>query len=319
MLSLGSLVFLNPWLLAGLAALPILWWLLRAVPPSPRRQTFAGVRLLLGLEDEERQTHKTPWWLLLLRCLAVAAVLIGLSEPVTNLTKRIGGGTGRVLVLMDQGWASAPEWGDRVATVRAILEEAADQGREVVLWPASEPKAPPTMSARAALAVLGSLEPRPWNPDHGSISKALAADGRGITETIWLHDGLGRDDTGALLETLRGFGPIRLIGPVAAAKALTPPRLESGVLKADVLAAGEAAGQKVIAFARSETGGERRIAVATAKAGDDKGRATATFDLPPVLQGTVTRIVLEDRPSAGGAAFADGAIRRVSALSLIHI
>ena len=46
--------------------------------------------------------------------------------------------------------------------------------------------------------------------------------------------------------------------------ALTPPRLESGVLKADVLAAGDASGQKVIAYAKSQTGGERRIAVATA-------------------------------------------------------
>ena len=232
MLSFGSLAFLNPWVLAGLAALPILWWLLRAIPPSPRKETFAGVRLLLGLEDEERQTHKTPWWLLLLRCLAVAAVLIGLSEPVTNLTKRIGGGSGRVLVLMDQGWASAPEWRDRVATARAIIEEAADQNREVVLWPAAEAKIPPTMSAKAALGVLGSLEPRPWDPDHSGVLKALQADDKGIGEVIWLHDGLERTDTKALLSRLDGLGPLRLIGPVAPAMALTPPRLESGVLKA---------------------------------------------------------------------------------------
>ena len=67
MLSLGTLTFLSPWILAGLIALPILWWLLRAIPPSPRTQVFPGVRLLLGLEDEERQSDKTPWWLLLLR------------------------------------------------------------------------------------------------------------------------------------------------------------------------------------------------------------------------------------------------------------
>jgi len=37
MLSFGALAFLNPWLLAALAALPALWWLLRATPPAPRR------------------------------------------------------------------------------------------------------------------------------------------------------------------------------------------------------------------------------------------------------------------------------------------
>ncbi|MEM7671152.1 MAG: BatA domain-containing protein, partial [Pseudomonadota bacterium] len=64
MIPAGSLVFLNPWILAGLLALPILWWLLRAIPPSPKVEAFAGVRLLLGLDDKEREADKTPWWLL---------------------------------------------------------------------------------------------------------------------------------------------------------------------------------------------------------------------------------------------------------------
>ena len=101
MLSLGTLSFLNPWILAGLIALPILWWLLRSIPPSPRTQTFPGVRLLLGLEDDERQSDKTPWWLLLLRCLAIAAALIGLSQPVANLTERLANRSGPLLIIMD--------------------------------------------------------------------------------------------------------------------------------------------------------------------------------------------------------------------------
>jgi len=311
MLNLGSLVFLNPWVLAGLIALPILWWLLRAIPPSPRTQTFAGVRLLLGLEDEERQTHKTPWWLLVLRCLVVAAVLIGLARPVANLTERTGTGDGRLLVLMDQGWASAPEWRQRAATVRAVLEEAREAGREVILWPAADGGVPPVTSANEALSVLGSIEARPWEPDHAGVLVALTAEPRGISETVWLHDGLGRGETADLLDAIDGLGKVRLIGPTAPALALTPPRLENGLLTADVLAVGDAGPQQVVAFARAETGGERRIAVAKAVPGED-GRARVTFDLPPVLLGSVTRIVLADRPSAGGAALADGAIRRVS-------
>ena len=70
MFTLGALGFVNPWLLSALIALPVLWWLLRAIPPSPKLEVFAGVRLLLGLEDPEREAAKTPWWLLLLRALA---------------------------------------------------------------------------------------------------------------------------------------------------------------------------------------------------------------------------------------------------------
>ena len=80
----GLIGFTTPWLLLGLLALPILWIILRAVPPAPIRRMFPGVVLLLGLKDEEQVTDRTPWWLLLLRMLAVAAVIVGLAGPVLN-------------------------------------------------------------------------------------------------------------------------------------------------------------------------------------------------------------------------------------------
>ncbi len=314
MLSVGSLVFLNPWVLAALIALPILWWLLRAIPPSPRTQVFAGVRLLLGLEDEERQTHKTPWWLLLLRCLAVAAALIGFAQPVLNLNARIAEGSGPVLVLMDQGWASAPDWAERTEAARAILDEADDAGRDILLWRVAEGDVPPIVSAKAAQAVLGSTEPRPWRPDPVATFEALEGTEIEIAETVWLHDGLSRDGTAELLEYVAGLGPLRLIGPEVAARALTQPRLEDGALSADVLRSDTGAERvEVIALAEAEGGGERRIAVTPAMFDGDEERKTITFDLPTELQSTVTRIILADNPSAGGAAFADGSIRRIAA------
>ena len=61
MLSLGSLAFASPWLLLGLAALPVLWWLLRVTPPAPRRVRFPALRLLLGLQprEETRQRRRS--------------------------------------------------------------------------------------------------------------------------------------------------------------------------------------------------------------------------------------------------------------------
>ena len=60
---LGPVGFTSPLLLLGLIALPILWLLLRAVPPAPIRRRFPGVALLLGLTDDEVEADKTPWWL----------------------------------------------------------------------------------------------------------------------------------------------------------------------------------------------------------------------------------------------------------------
>ncbi len=45
---LGGIGFTAPWMLLALLALPILWLILRAVPPAPIRRRFPGVALLLG-------------------------------------------------------------------------------------------------------------------------------------------------------------------------------------------------------------------------------------------------------------------------------
>ena len=81
---IGPVGFAAPWLLVALAALPVLWFILRAVPPAPIRRRFPGVALLLGLSDDDTVTDRTPWWLLLLRMLAVAALIVGLAGPVLN-------------------------------------------------------------------------------------------------------------------------------------------------------------------------------------------------------------------------------------------
>ena len=81
---IAGLAFATPLALLALLALPILWWILRAVPPAPIRRRFPGVALLLGLRDDDSQTDKTPWWLLALRIAALAAAIIGFSGPVLN-------------------------------------------------------------------------------------------------------------------------------------------------------------------------------------------------------------------------------------------
>ena len=59
---LGGIGFTAPWMLLALLALPILWLILRAVPPAPIRRRFPGVALLLGLSDDESVSDRTPWW-----------------------------------------------------------------------------------------------------------------------------------------------------------------------------------------------------------------------------------------------------------------
>src|SRR5262249_56000450 len=59
--------FAQPLVLLGLLSIPVLWWLLRLIPPQPRRIDFPPTRLLFQIKPKEETPQKTPWWLTLLR------------------------------------------------------------------------------------------------------------------------------------------------------------------------------------------------------------------------------------------------------------
>src|SRR5258707_15444680 len=105
MLALGWLAFASPWLLAARGALPVIWWLRRGTPPAPRRIVFPAIRLLLGLTPREETPARTPWWLILLRTVLAALVILALAHPVLNPQSRLAG-TGPVALIIDAGWAA---------------------------------------------------------------------------------------------------------------------------------------------------------------------------------------------------------------------
>src|SRR5216683_980566 len=132
MLSLGALAFASPWLLSALAVLPVLWWLLRVTPPAPRRLRFPAIRLLLGLVPREETPARTPLWLILLRMVLAALVILGLAHPLLNPEARLAS-TGPILLIVDDGWAAARDWPTRQAALIDLLAEVEREDRQVVL------------------------------------------------------------------------------------------------------------------------------------------------------------------------------------------
>ena len=49
-----ALGFAEPLVLVGLLTLPVLWWLLRLIPPRPRRIDFPPTRLLSRFRPRRR-------------------------------------------------------------------------------------------------------------------------------------------------------------------------------------------------------------------------------------------------------------------------
>ena len=117
-MSFGALAFLNPALLGALALLPVIYWLLRTVPPRPRRIEFPATRILVGIDNREKTPAKTPWWLTLIRMLAAAFVDPGAGRAGAQSQPRYraqgqgtGGGGGRQrLVVGAAGSTTASAW-----------------------------------------------------------------------------------------------------------------------------------------------------------------------------------------------------------------
>src|ERR671928_1816097 len=94
------LTFAAPLVLAALIALPAIWLLLRVTPPQPRRIAFPPLRILMDLLPRRETPARTPWWLLALRLVIAAALIVAAAGPIWN-PSGVGGGSGPLLLVVD--------------------------------------------------------------------------------------------------------------------------------------------------------------------------------------------------------------------------
>ena len=328
MLALGSLAFASPWLLAALAALPVIWWLLRVTPPAPRHIVFPAIRLLLGLVPREETPARTPWWLILLRTIIAALIIVGLAHPLLNPQAGLAG-AGPVALVIDDGWTAARDWSRRQTAAIEILSEAEREDRQIVLVTsapsASDEPAPALAPIRAAdaRAAVEALRPKPWPGDRqAALARLEAMPLPPDSMTVWLSDGVedgaangAPNGAGAALAGyLAGHGNLRYI----AAAPADAPRLIAADAAPNELA-GKDLGVVVhslpaplprpIAVRASGEDGALLAREAATIAPDD-GSVAVRLSLPTELRNRVTRIDVEGEESAGAVLLVDERWRR---------
>jgi hypothetical protein len=309
------MIFAAPWVLLALPALPLLWWLLRVTPPAPRSESFPAIRLLMGLHAREETPARTPWWLLLLRMIAATLVILALARPVLDAGSTLAG-SGPVLLVVDNGWASAVDWLRRMQAANTVLDRAERAGRQVALLAtapdgtgaAPQVTAPlPVADLRARLA---ALHPEPWPPDRAGAATALRLWHRTGAAVVYLGDGLTHggefapfaaalDEAGAVTE---------LRGQTASARLLLPPRNEADRLVARIVQTPQPLAGQAVVLAQSGDG--RTLARATLDLSADAREATVAMVLPPELRNRLGRLVLEGPPSAASVELLDERWRR---------
>ena len=313
MLVLGPIGFTVPWILWGLVLLPVLWILLRAIPPAPIRRRFPGVALLLGLADEEQEADRTPWWLLLIRMLAVALIIAAFAGPVLNPQVEAEG-DGPLLILVDGSWADARDWPRRQERMETAIAEAGRAGRPVALVSLTDPPVDgPVFAAADDVATrLPSIVPRSWEPTAEAMEAFANALPDGGFDTLWLSDGLAREGRSALAETLLGEGLLTAAESPRDVRALGGAGLSEGGLAVTVLRARSdaAATAEVVAHGLDPAGIERELARVPVDFASGESQAEARFDLPPELRNRVTRFEIAGEATAGAVTLTDDAFKR---------
>jgi hypothetical protein len=315
-MSLGALAFLNPWLLAALASLPLIYWLLRTVPPRPKQIEFPPTRILVGLENREKTPAKTPWWLMLIRLLAAALVIFALAEPILNPTQNEAlKGTGPVVIAVDNGWSSGPRWGEHLEMVDRLIGEAEGQSRPVVLVEtaaAGKTTVAKIEAPNAARSTAAALQPQPFAPDRKAALTALEAAMKDTTDKsisiVWLTDGIDHgNDAAVFAEGLAGLasqGTFTVVRDVAGKEPLggIAGVGKDGKLTMKVMRSGGPirAGTAYAFSARGQRLGEASFTLSA-----NATQTEFSFNLPLELRNQVTRVEIGSERSAGAVSLID--------------
>jgi len=315
MLALGSLAFASPWLLVALAALPIIWWLLRVTPPAPRRIAFPAIRLLLGLVPREETPARTPLWLILLRMALAALVIVAAAHPLLNPQARLAS-TGPILVIVDDGWTAARNWPARQSALADLLAEAEREDRQVVLVATAppvtnEPASLAPIRAADARAAVQALQPKPWPVDRQAVLARLKAlSGADATSAFWLSDGVADGESQALATYLAERGSLHYLAaePSQAPLLLIAGEMQANDLGVRVRSLPAPVPRLLQVRASAEDGGLLARQVATIEPGA-KG-VEVRLPMPSELRNRAARIEIEGDQSAGAVLLVDERWRR---------
>jgi len=311
------LAFAQPLVLLGLLSLPVLWWLLRLVPPQPKRIDFPPARLLFDIKPQEETPRRTPWWLTLIRLTLATLVILAAAGPLWNPVVEATRSNAPLALLIDDGFPAAGTWDARMRTADDLINRAESDGRGVALIPLSETNREIGLETPGGARVrLQQLKPKPYAVQRSDALPALARffGATADVEVMWLSDGV---DTGggaefvAALGRLIGARPATVVeGGLAPALALTAAENTAAALTVKVVRSAKGTPQAGVIRGLDLKGLPLGEATFAFGAGDTETDAALT--LPVEIRNDVARLDIAAERSAGAVALLDKRWRRRS-------
>ena len=314
MAAITSISFLFPWVLTALLTLPLIWWLLRLVPPRPKSVLFPAIQFLYRLKKDEQSAATTPWWLLLLRLLIAALIILAIAGPILNLPEQRDS-SGDVVMIVDDGWTGAESWDGLKATLSKLVQETARQERQVYIVTTSREATGrlPSLSPLAdqeALGMAASLEPKSWPSHYGDLSKLLPRfDSLENPEFIWLSSGILQEadipDLEDFFARLTEIGPLTIFREesVIATPIIGVPSLNSEKLRVPLdLPAGAVANEGILTAIAD---GGKIIASLPFTFSENETSAFVDLNIPNKVRNDIRRLEISNSRNAGSVFLLD--------------
>jgi len=320
-LSLGPVSFAAPVALGGFVALAAIWWFLRLKPPAPVRQAFPAVRILASLHQSRESPVLTPLWLLILRLVLAALIILAASHPLWNADKPLRN-KGPVYLIVDDDWAAAPHWQRRQKTMMAVIDQAERENRSMVFLSTAVNSIGAAggpiqlISPAKARRRVDGLLPKPWPTNRTKAVKRLLA-AKLVTEArpgdvFWVSNGLVMPDSNfaALTKDLRRIGALSVFleQPEMLPLILRAPTYKNGQVELIVERMSAAGGRAISLRAISEDGKVLGRYSTLFKVGEK--RAELAVKLPGEIFNRIARIEVDGASSVGGVVLVDERWRR---------
>jgi len=310
------LSFGAPMVLWGLLALPVIWWLLRLTPPKPQAEIFPPLKILARVLKREETPRQSPWWLTLLRLLMAALIVAALAEPIFNPREKLPAEGAALALVVDNDWASAADWGKRVATAERLIADAGSNGVPVIIAFTAEKSNAEIgpFDAAKALDRLRATKPRPIPTDRPAVYARVAAALGSLpgASVAVLADGLAAQGDEAAFNTLLSKNAARVVWAVADRPSLagltSAENQVDGFALTAIRAPGDPAPRQITAGAFDDKG--RRIADATLTFAPGEATATGTMAVPFELRNDFASIALDGERHAGAVRVLDESSKR---------
>ncbi len=318
----GLIDFSAPLALVGLLALPIIWILLRTLPPPPRRQAFPPTSLMHDIGQSEVEADQCPLWLRILRIMAVTAVILGCAGPIIGRQDAGFEADKPVIILIEGSWAEALDWNDRIHAAEQMLEITERSGHAAfvaVMTDLMDDSGHVMTPADWERSVSG-VEPNAWLPDGRAVFERLSATLPDSFDTYWIASGIRISDFELLEEFLSERGRVTIIDSGKPVYVLRRAQIQDGSITVELMRVNDNAKTELIVEANGNAPfSNQQVEILSAKAefAPDETTATAVFNAPLEIVNRIQSFKLRNVSTAGAVSLVGSSLsqRRVGLFS----